>query len=92
MKKNKSILIQTILIISVLFCAAVATNGLAIFDSGSDFYMAGLVDNKRRLTHYVENMMRSYESISWLLDYWLENYVREISGIFKNIPKSLLNI
>ena len=74
MKKNKSILIQTVLIISVLFCAAVATNGLAIFDSGSDFYMAGLTDNKRRLTHYVENMMRSYESISWLLDYWLENY------------------
>ncbi len=72
--KNKSILIQTVLIISVLFCAAVVTNGFAIYDSGSDFYMAGLIDNKRRLTHYVESMMSSYESISWLLDYWLENY------------------
>lgn len=72
--KNKSILIQTVLIISVLFCVAVATNGFAIYDSGSDFYMAELIDNKRRLTHYVESMMSSYESISWLLDYWLENY------------------
>ncbi|MBR1486366.1 MAG: PP2C family protein-serine/threonine phosphatase, partial [Synergistaceae bacterium] len=72
--KNKSILIQTILIITVLFCAAVATNGLAIFYSGSDFYMADLIENKRRLTHYVENIMMRYESISWLLDYWLENY------------------
>ncbi len=73
-KKNKSILIQTTLIIFLLFCAAVATNGLAIFYSGSDFYMSGLTDNKRRLTHYVESMMRGYASISWLLDYWLENY------------------
>ena len=88
MKKNKSILIQTILIISVLFCAAVATNGLAIFDSGSDFYMAGLVDNKRRLTHYVENMMRSYESIPWLLDYWLENYeLIDTSRNFRDLQK-----
>ena len=70
----KSILIQTALIISILFCVAVATNGLAIFHNGSDFYMSTLVDNKRRLTHYVESMMSNYESISWLLDYWLENY------------------
>ena len=72
--KNKSILIQTVLIITILFCAAVATNGLAIYYNGSDFYMSGLIDNKRRLTHYVESMMSRYESISWLLDYWLENY------------------
>ena len=70
----KSILSQTVLIISILFCAAVATNGLAIFHNGSDFYMSTLVDNKRRLTHYVESMMSNYEAISWLLDYWLENY------------------
>ena len=36
----KSILIQTALIISILFCVAVATNGLAIFHNGSDFYEA----------------------------------------------------
>ena len=72
--RDKSILTQTALIIAVLFCAAVATNGLAIYHSGSDLYMSGLIANKRRLTHYVENMMSSYASIEWLLDYWLENY------------------
>ena len=72
--RNKSILVQTVLIIALLFCAAVAVNGLAIYDNGSDFYMSVVIDNKRRLTHYVEGMMSGYASISWLLDYWLENY------------------
>ncbi|MBQ9419007.1 MAG: PP2C family protein-serine/threonine phosphatase, partial [Synergistaceae bacterium] len=72
--RDRSILTQTAVIIAVLFCAAVATNGLAIYRSGSDFYMSGLIDNKRRLTNYVENMMSGYASIGWLLDYWLENY------------------
>ena len=72
--KNKKILIQTALIISLLFCAAVATNGLAIFYSGSDSYMSELIEDKRNLTHYVEGMMSGYKSIAWLLDYWLENY------------------
>lgn len=73
-KKNKNILTQTVLIIAVLFCAAVAMNGLAIFYSGSGFYMSGLIDNKRRLTHYAEGMMSNFACIEWLLDYWQDNY------------------
>ena len=87
-KKNKSILTQTALIIAVLFCAAVATNGLAIYDSGSDFYMSGLIDNKRRLTHYVEGMMSSFASIEWLLKYWQTNYeLIDISRNFQDLRK-----
>ena len=73
-KKNKSILTQTALIIAVLFFAAVAANGLAIYYSGSEHYMSGLIDDKRQLTHYAESMMSGFASIEWLLDYWQTNH------------------
>ncbi|MBQ7196019.1 MAG: PP2C family protein-serine/threonine phosphatase [Synergistaceae bacterium] len=86
--KNKKILVQTAVIITVLFCAAVATNGLAIFYSGSDSYMSELIEDKRNLTHYVGGMMSSYKSIAWLLDYWLENYeLIDTSRDFDNLQK-----
>ncbi len=87
-KKNKNILTQTVLIIAVLFCAAVAMNGLAIFYSGSGFYMSGLIDNKRRLTHYAEGMMSNFACIEWLLDYWQDNYkLINTSRNFKDLWK-----
>lgn len=74
MKRRQRILVQVGAIVLVLFSLAALINGVFIYRSSSEDYIAMLESHTGHILHQIREDTETYASLPWLLDYWQTNH------------------
>lgn len=72
--KNKNILRQVVLFSFILFTLFIIINGVMTYHEFTKYFVSELQNLTDNTKLFAKDIVQRYSSISWLLDYWQENY------------------
>ena len=74
MSKNKRVLVQSAESFVVLFGLFIVINCFSTYRSFYNVYIPKLKEDSGRIKDYSRKFLEAYPSLTWLMDYWQENY------------------